>query len=402
MISRPRSPSVHLTAAAVILLAVWSPASSAAAEDLSPATGHRADSDAGGWLKVRPSTLHEKIPAVGTLRAPQVSKLGTQVSGRIQAVLVDVGDLVEEGQPLVEIDPVFFRIDVDQQKANLVTAQARLESMRQGIVTAKAEIEGAEAAVSDADIGLQRMKKLWEKPEGGTPSIPKRMYDEAVFRQRQATAQLRSAQSRFAEAEARVRESKAGVRQAEQRVRHANQRLAETVIRAPFAGAITDRMVDSGESVTATPVSHLVEVQEVETLELEFSLPQRLLTRVDTGTAVSYEIEGLEDLSGKGPIDVLFPQVDEATRSFRCRLFVDNTNKALRPGLLVRVQVMARPIGGLAIPRKALQRTAAGWHVIVQENGREAKRTVEVEMAGEATAIILSGLKEGESIKVPK
>jgi multidrug efflux pump subunit AcrA (membrane-fusion protein) len=361
-----------------------------------------APSEGGATVRVERKALHVETPAVGSFHARQVSKLGTQVSGRVQDVLVDVGDIVKKNQELVRIDPTFFKIELEQRKADLDAVKARIESSRQSIKTSQADVEVAKAVLTDADLQLQRMRSLWDKPSGEAPSIPKRMFDEANTNQQQATARYESALSRLAEAQSKLGESLASQKQAEQAVKWAEQRMAETLVRAPYDGVVTDRMVDPGEPVTSTPVSHLLEVQDIGALELEFSLPQNMLSTVKKGTPVEYEVEGVENGHGEGPIAVVYPDVDETTRSFRCKVIVENAGFKFRPGLLVRVRVVREKPDALVVPAEALRRTAEGWQVLVIEGGKTVPRSVEVGLQTESQAEIVSGLKEGDTLVVSR
>lgn len=237
------------------------------------------------------------ITVSGTLLPMQSTVLGSQVNGRVERVLVDVGDRVQRGQPLVQLDRVFFEIEVAQRKAALSAATVSLEDARRNLV---------------------RMKELFERPKGVQPAISQKQYEDAITAQQAAAA--------------RVEESRAALRGAE-------QRMAEATIRAPYDGVVTQRFIDPGESITATPVTRLVEVQSLATLKLEFSLPQKMLANVRTGTPVRYRVSGAGGVQGETKVQTVYPVIDEATRTFRCRALVKNTGGMLLPGTLVEVLV---------------------------------------------------------------
>lgn len=369
-----------------------------------PSSADTAGMGSNTWFEVRPRTLREEVPAVGSFRARQTTRVGAEVSGHVQGVLVDVGSVVEAGQTLVQLDRSFFEIEVAQRRAEVESAKARLASAGQAVETAEAEIEHARTALGEADLLLERMRALWEKPEGQAPSIPKSRFDEAVFGQREAAARVRSTESKAAEARTRRTEASVGVSQATEGLRYAEQRLEKTVVRAPYAGVVTARLVDVGEPVTATPVTHLVEVQETSVLHLEFSLPQEALPTVRKGTRVRYQVEGVsEEGPGEGEVERVFPTLDEATRSFRCRVVVDNAAGKLQPGLLARVFVTTRTLDeALVIPRMALGRDEKGWSVRVDGGGgRSAQRSVQLGVQTEDEAQVVSGLEAGDRVLVP-
>jgi membrane fusion protein (multidrug efflux system) len=247
------------------------------------------------------------------------------------------------------------------------------------------------------------MKELWETPGGEAPTVSQSQYDSAVFKHQQTLASQKAAESRLAEANAKVEESSSELKEAREAQRYAEERLKETVIRAPYHAVVTKRLVDPGESVTTMPVTRLLEIQEIGTVELEFSLPQNMLSQVQRGTPVEFDVEGIEEARYPGEISVVYPDLDEATRSFRCRVLVENSDLKFRPGLLAQVYVVVRQAkDALIIPPKALSQTAQGWQVLVSNKGHPAPRDVQVGLMTEEAAEVLSGLSEGDEVLVPK
>lgn len=345
-------PAVPVAAAAQ---APPRPTAAPTAPSVTPPT---APAPKGNTACVRRGEVRRTVAAVGSFRARQTVRIGPQVSGRVQEVLVDVGDAVGKDQELVRLDRALFEIEAAQRRA---------------------ELELARATQADAQLGFARMKALYEKPEGQSPSVPRKNYDDARLR---------------------LEETSARVHQAEEAVKWADQRLRETVIRSPFAGVVTRRLVDPGEPVTSAPVTHLLEIQEVAVLELEFSLPQELLARVRAGTPVEFAVEGTTAGARTGTVAVVFPDVDESTRSFRCRVVVEDAEGEYRPGLLAQVNVAVEVRKDvLVVPRAALAPApGGGFQVQVSADGGTATRVVEVGLVTEEAAEIKAGVKEGEQV----
>lgn len=317
-------------------------------------------------VAVRRETLRRCAPAVGSFRARQSTKLGPQVSGRVQDVLVDVGDVVREGQVLVQIDPTFFEIDVEQNRASVEAAQGALESKDADVVSAERE--------------LKRQRELFQNGAGSAKE-----HDDAL------TAYDRAVGDRAEQA------GKLG--EAQKKLEWAQQQLRETQIRAPYDGAITARMVDPGESSMSMLPTPLVEIQEVGVLYLEFALPQELLDSVAAGTQVEFEVEGIRNGTGSAKVAVVFPAIDEASRSFRCRAVVENAARQYQPGLLARVNVVLQEVqDALVVPRTALSQTAAGWQALVAAEGQPVVRPVTVGLVTDDLAQVLGGLTEGEQV----
>ncbi len=315
----------------------------------------------GSWVTVKRENIREFVPAVGSFQARKNTQMGSQVSGRVDKVLVEVGDLVKKDQELIRLDPTFFDIEVAQRKA---------------------ELQAAKVAMTDADLNFNRMKNLWEKPNSKEPpSVPRKMFDDARLKLEATTAQFQ---------------------QAQHGLRYAEQRLRETVVRAPYDGVVSKRMVDPGQPVTATPATSLVEVQEVGTLDLDFSLPQNMLGNIKVGTPFEFEVEGIENGRGTGTIALIFPAIDEATRSFRCRAWIQNPGLKYHPGLLAQIRVLNREMkNSLVVPRKAMVQTATGWQAVVSNDGHNSIRSLKVGLVTDNRVEILGGLNEGNKVFLP-
>ena len=242
------------------------------------------------------------LSAIGTIYPQYKSTIGSQVTGRLQDVFVHVGDKVKKGQPLAKIDTVFFRIDFAQKDSALKAAKLEL---------------------ADSELNLNRMKKLWDKPEGETPSIPQKRFDDAKTKYEQALI---------------------SVTLAEDHLKRAKVQLQEALIKAPFDGVVTKRYVDPGESITAAPSTKIVELQCVSSVYIEFAIPQLELSRVSTGSPVKLELDGAKATDIFANIDLVYPDIDEATRSVKCRVYIRDVKEELRPGSLVKVQIFPLPL----------------------------------------------------------
>jgi membrane fusion protein (multidrug efflux system) len=237
------------------------------------------------------------ISAVGTLYPNYKSSLGSVVSGKVDKIFVEVGDSVKKGQPLLALDQTFFEIAVEETQSALSAAKIEEE---------------------DAARNYERMKKLFDKPEGQSPSI---------------------SQKRFEDAKTRFDQAQVGIQRAEEALRRAQKNLDEATIKAPYDGEITKRLVHPGEAVNATPVTRLLEMLSIEDLYVEFSVPQLHMAHLAIGTPVLLNIEGSGCDKVHATIIRIYPDIDERTRSVKCRADVKNPDRTFHPGALVRVSI---------------------------------------------------------------
>ncbi len=235
------------------------------------------------------------LHAVGTVYPQHKCILSSQVAGKVEKVHVDIGDTVKKGSALISLDPIFFELNVAAKEA---------------------ACEAAKLDLQDSHLQLDRMKKLWEKPEGETPSIPQKRFDDA--KTAYALAQV-------------------AVKQAEVGLIRAKRELDEATIKAPFDGVITKRFIDPGVTVGIGPQSQLLELQSSDCLYVEFPASQIELQRIQEGNSVFVEIDG--GGSSLQKLDRIYPHVDIESRSVKCRSYLDKAFK-VRPGSLVKVKVM--------------------------------------------------------------
>lgn len=242
----------------------------------------------------------ESFQTIGTLKPSAHSQLGCQVSGTVEAIFVDIGDPVKKNQPLIKLATILLENDYAQKHSLLEASQIELQ---------------------DAQLNFERMQKLWEKADGTAPSISRKRYEEAQIRLKQAGIQ---------------------VKQAQEAMQRTLIFLDDATIKAPFDGIVTGRFVDPGESVTTTPSTEVVEIQAIDPLFLEFSIPQDCLSWVRLNTPLTFVLQGSLNEKQPAVLDRIYPFVDEATYSVKCRAIVDNKEKKFRPGSLVKVELQHR------------------------------------------------------------
>lgn len=246
-------------------------------------------------LQTALGALESEISTIGSIQSSSKSSLSTQVSGRVENIYIEIGNVVKKNQPLIQLDKRLYEIDLAQKAATLDISKVEM---------------------LDAKTNFLRMQKLWEKPTGENPSISLKRYEEAKSKYDQALAQVKEAQEIF---------------------NRAKWNLEETTIKSPYDGIITQKFINIGESIDL--ITKIVEVQSLHPLYLEFSIPQVYATSVQLGTPLKFKIDGLVVRNDKSQIDLFYPSLDETTHSLRCRAIIDNRDFKIRPGALARVTI---------------------------------------------------------------
>ena len=283
----------------------------------------------------------------GTVEAVNKATMSAQTSGRIAELFYDVDDYVEPGDPIVRFT------DVEQQAA---------------LQQAKANLEAALARQQQAIAEFRRAEGLYQ-----SGSSSKREYDEALAARDAAVARVNAARSA---------------------VETAEQQLEYTLVRAPYAGIVTERHVEVGEAVAVG--QPLMSGLSLESLRVVVELPQQVAARVREHKKASI-------LTDEGRVEAesvtIFPFADSASNTFTVRVELPDGQFALYPGMFVKVAFVVGDAERLLVPTGALLRRSEVTGVyVVSGDGDVRLRQVRAGNTFDDRTEILAGLAEGERV----
>jgi len=283
----------------------------------------------------------------GTVEAVNQATMSAQTAGRVAEVFFDVDDYVQPGMPIVRFT------DVEQQSA-LRQAQAALAEAR--------------ARQNQADGEFRRVSGLFE-----AESASKREYDQALAARDAARARVAAAGSSVDAAE---------------------QQLEYTLVRAPYAGIVTERHVETGEAVGVG--QPLISGLSLEVLRVIVDLPQQVATKVR-------EYRTAYVLTDEGRIEAtkvtIFPYAHGASKTFRVRLELPEGQFSLYPGMFVKVAFITGESRRLLVPTSALLRRSEVTGVYVVDDEQQVRmRQVRVGGTFDHRTEILAGLTQGERV----
>ena len=331
------------------------------------------------------------VEAVGTLFAFDEVTVSAEAEGRVEQVFVDVGDHVSKGQVLARISPVEFELTMEQQRAALAQARARLGlSPEQGElkdVRQSAEVKKAAADLADAE---QRFKRAESLLESGV--IARQVYDEAE-------AKYRAQKATYDLAVQQVENMRASMQQTQATLNLAGKRLKDTQIRAPFAGAVKMRSVTTGQYLKIqTPVMTLV---NVDPLRVRLNVPEKMSPWVRVGRTVNLTLEAYPDRTFSGRITRINPSVDEKTRTFEVEALVVNRRNELKPGSFVKATLQSDKVDSiLTIPTNAAAYLFGTYKVFVIQGKTLKEREVKLGDHFGSRVEILEGLQLNDKIAV--
>lgn len=276
--------------------------------------------------------LTDEVAAVGAFRADESVVLTAEIAGRIQSIQFKEGQAVQVGAPLIQINAA---------EARAVAAQSQ----------AQAELD---------QLNFARLDKMHARS-----LISQQQWDEARARSRQAQA-------------------------AAQRDRVL---LDKTVLRAPFSGVLGLRQVSPGDYVS--PGQALVNLEALDALKLDFTLPERYAGQVRADLSVQARVDAYPDRVFSGQVLAVDPRLEEQTRSVRVRARFANADHRLKPGMFARLSLaLGAPRNALFVPEHALVGQGSRQSVYCVDNG--VAHLIEVHLTGlhrEGEAEIDSGLR---------
>jgi RND family efflux transporter MFP subunit len=312
---------------------------------------------------------------VGTVHARTSATLSSKVMGYVRDIRVHAGDRVMAGQIVAVLDARDLEVTYRQ-------AQASHDESRDAQVEADNAIAAAKANLDLAHATFRRMQDLFEKR-----SISNQEYDEAAARMKTAQANYDVASSKRAQTGSRIRQAEEGVRAAEVMRSYA-------VIRAPFAGTVTERHADPG--ILATPGLPLLTVEQAGGYRLEVSAEESLGPQIRLGQPVDVSIESL-DRKLAARVSEIVPAVNPNSRAFVVKIDLPPM-KDLRSGLYGTARFISRSREAVTVPVDVLRRNGQIESVMVVESGIARMRLITTGETQRGRIEVLTGLHSGEMV----
>jgi len=324
--------------------------------------------------KAEKKMVRKSAELIGTTEARRTSTIGNEVPGRVEKMLVDAGDFVKAGQPILRMRALPTELQLRAAEGQLAAAQAMLAKMEAGF--RREEVDQAEARVKAAKAGYDRWSQEYER-------INRLLADGASTKsEMEATeAAYRQAKEQLAEAEAGLALFKAGSRPedvdsaraqvatASSAVAQLKDTLAKMTATMPFDGFIVRKMTEEGEWLA--PGVPIVEVVDIGVVRVQLDVPERYLAGVQMGAKAPVAFEALGDREFAGQVSQIVPRSAEGTHTVPVRVDIPNAIENGRPvivsGLMARVWL---PVGteheALVVPKSA----------IIRQEGRDLVYTV--------------------------
>jgi HlyD family secretion protein len=252
-------------------------------------------------------------------------QVGTQVGGIIQELYADFNSIVRKGQVIARLDPTLLQTQIEQQRANVIRAEADLERLR--------------VALADARQKLERARALFEKN-----LLPR--------------TELETAEVTVRSSEAQIRSSEAALTQARSQLNTAEVNLAHTVITAPIDGIVISRAVEPGQTVNAgmSAPTLFILAADLTKMQVNANIDEADVGRMRPGQVVTFRVDAFPTDVFTGAVEQvrLQPTTVQNVVTYQTVIQVPNPELKLKPGMTATVNIeIARRNNVLRLPAAA-------------------------------------------------
>lgn len=287
--------------------------------------------------RVRQDQVFDSVEALGTAQANESVTINAKVTDTVRKVNFSDGDYVDAGTVLAELTN-------QEETASLAEAHANLE---------------------DAQNELRRQEDINAKGLGSKSALDS------------ARSKVAAQQGRYDAVVAR---------------------LKDRLILAPFGGLLGFRQVSPGTMVS--PNTAVTTIDDISTIKLDFTVPESYLGSMTPGARVIAQSVSYPGRNFEGIVKTVGSRIDPITRAATVRAYVPNKDRALRPGMLLTVQVLTKQHLALVVPESAVFQVQNRAYVYKVEDFVAHQQQIEVGNRHFGTAEIKSGLAEGDLIVI--
>lgn len=286
---------------------------------------------------LKTATFDNNLSLSGSIEANEQIEIHSEVSGIVEGIYFDEGTNVKKGQVLFKVNDIELR------------AQLQQAITKEGLAAENA----------------RRAKLLLEKE-----AISQEEYDisRADYKSAQAQTQLIQAQ------------------------------ISKTAVKAPFSGKIGLRSISPGTYITpAVLVAKLVNTGK---LKITFSIPEKYASQIKSGSTIDFSVSG-SSKTYTAKIYAIEPEVEVATRTLKVRAIADNIDGNLFPGTFADVKLPLAIIkDAIVVPSESIIPVQDGKKVFIANMGKAKEVMVQATTRTDASILILSGLKAGDTLIV--
>jgi RND family efflux transporter MFP subunit len=377
--------SRFLLASAVAALAIGSAACNSAESTV--AAEAKPEPLAINTVTVEQHPIDRYLRVSGSLAADEQAEVSAEVTGRVVETPVERGTRVAQGTVLARISATEAAAQVQEAEANAAQIAARLGLGADDQFDPKRvpDVMNAMASLDLAEAEFARMKTLLEQ----------KVVSQSEYDQRRT--QVEAARQQYLMAENVALQSYRSLQAAKARVGIARKAMADTTVRAPFAGLVAERLVSAGDYVTKG--TRVATVVRIDPMRVELTVPEQSVALVRVGQTVRLAVDAYPNEVFEAKVRFVSPSLRKDQRALTVEAIAANTDGRLKPGLFATAAVQ-QPAGptALMIPAAAVETISGTSRVYLVKNGKIEERIVTVGERLDDRLEITSGVQKGDVI----
>jgi RND family efflux transporter MFP subunit len=372
--------SVAILLSAALAACSGSSTSAAAPAEPAPVAVHTA--------QVKSQPIDRFLRVTGSLAADEQADVAAEIAGRVTGTPVERGTHVTQGAVLVRLSSIEADASLREADANAAQLEARL-----GLATGQPfepsrvpEVLNAKASVDWAEADFNRIKSL----------LDQKVVSQAEYEQR-LTA-VNAARQQYLAAENTAQQSYRSLLAARARVDLARKAAADTVVRAPFSGIVSERLVGTGDYVTKG--MKIATVVRIDPVRVELTVPEQALSLVKAGQTVRLTVDAYPNETFAATVRFVSPALKPDQRALTVEAIAPNTDGRLKPGLFATAFLQrTAPAPALLVPASAVETVAGTSRVyVIAANNKIEERIVTLgETVGDRVELA-TGVKAGERV----
>ncbi|MBE7033576.1 MAG: efflux RND transporter periplasmic adaptor subunit [Ruminococcaceae bacterium] len=322
--------------------------------------------------EVKLQTIEETATYTGELKAGESTSVSAKVSGNVEAIYCEVGDYVNEGDVLLQIDDTDYRTQYNQANA---AYQAALSQ-------SKTVVSSAQIEYNNAKTNLENQKVLYE-----SGAISKLAYDAAVTRYDNAKINL----------DAAVEQS--GVGSAKAMLDAAQNSLNYTTIKAPISGYISNKNANVGQM--AAPGVEIFSIKKTEKINAQINVTESIISKVTVGAKAKIKVDSVDE-EIEGNVTVANPTKNAQTGMYYISISIDNADGILKDGMFADITLtLSDSADTLVVPSDSVIEDEDGKKYVYITDGETAEKIeVTVGIVTEEYTEIIKGVSEGDKVIV--
>ena len=311
-------------------------------------------------VRVQKTDFPVYLIGLGTVQPYDTVTVRSRVDGQIVKVAFRQGQMVKEGDTLVQIDPRPYQAALDQ------------------VVSKK---DQDEANLKNAKLNLERYVSLAQKDYASRQQV-----DTQQAAVDQMAAQIRGDQAA---------------------VENAQTQLSYTTIKAPLSGRTGFRLIDPGNIVHASDQSGIVTIVQLQPISVVFTAPEEEVPQINKALekgavpVKALSSDGIKTLS-EGRLALVNNEVDQASGTIRMKATFANKDNVLWPGLSVSTRLLVDTLKQVAtVPDDAVQRGPNGLYAfVIGDDNKADVQAIKVSQSGDGVSVIEEGLTPGQKVVV--